>query len=119
MKQNMKVRKSDDLKKPPGGFIPIASGKMGGYHKRKAGGGFEYWYPGVGVVDKPHDNDHADVHEAHEDSTPTPEVSAAVKKVRAKAEAAGLKLDGGYSPGGFAGMLQANNHNDLRQTNYK
>ncbi len=35
---------------PPGaGWMPIAASRHGGYHRKKADGSFEYWYPGEGV----------------------------------------------------------------------
>lgn len=43
--------------KPPGaGWTPIPGSRHGGYHRpKKAGGGFEYWYPGEGVRATPRD----------------------------------------------------------------
>jgi len=34
--------------KAPAGYTPVPNSKRGGYRKRKAGGGFDYWYPPKG-----------------------------------------------------------------------
>ena len=42
--------------RPPSGFSPITGSKHGGYHKR-AGKGWVYWYPGIGVTRGAHAGD--------------------------------------------------------------
>jgi hypothetical protein len=43
--------------RPSGDWQAIPGGKHGGYRKPKAGGGFDYWYPSVGVQSKPNADD--------------------------------------------------------------
>jgi hypothetical protein len=40
----------------PDGFLPIPGSKHGGFHRAKAGGGFDYWYPEQGMGDGHHED---------------------------------------------------------------
>ena len=93
MDDNSDMFKADDgraaaLKQ---GYSPFAS-KKGGLRKPGKSGGFDYWYPGQGFSNEPHDEEHGDHHEDHDKATPSKEVAEAWSKVQDLAAQHGVKI---------------------------
>ena len=80
--------------KPPKGFTDFGSKISGGKRKPDPHGGYQYWYPKTGLADKPHSDEHAHHQEHHENSTPSPEVREAYKKLLTTAHKANFKING-------------------------
>jgi hypothetical protein len=73
------------------GYAPFDS-KKGGLRKPGPHGGYQYWYPGEGMSEKPHDDEHGHLQEEHDDAAPADDVQAEFKKLKELAEKHGATM---------------------------